>query len=157
MQDVLKELDQMNQVEMNPDIHSAAAKKLWHAAEDGDVEGIRSAIKDGIDVNLQQGDEALGRTGLGSASMAHLGPSALHLACMFGQVAAVEELLKSNASTTVMTDDGNTPLHMAVIGNKAAIVELLVKAGADVNAKNEFEESPKDMAQMMGLNLPALQ
>jgi hypothetical protein len=62
----------------------------------GDLEGMRSAIKDGAMVNTQQHDEVLERSGVGGKSMdaGLLGPSALHLAAMFGRTEVVQELLK---------------------------------------------------------------
>lgn len=72
--------------------HHPLSFSLTHSA--GNVEEIRAAIKAGAGVNTQQHDEALERSGLGSLDAGLMGPSALHLACMFGKTQSVEELLK---------------------------------------------------------------
>uniref|UniRef100_A0A7S0V5R0 Uncharacterized protein n=1 Tax=Hemiselmis tepida TaxID=464990 RepID=A0A7S0V5R0_9CRYP len=127
--------------------------KLFVAAEDGDVEGIKSALEAGADVNVQQEDEALSRTMLTTINEGLLGPSALHLAAMFGHVSAVEEILESDAKIDCVTAEGNTPLHLAIISKQQDVVNVLVSKGADVERPNEVGAPATELAEMMGIEI----
>uniref|UniRef100_A0A8C5PEM3 Uncharacterized protein n=1 Tax=Leptobrachium leishanense TaxID=445787 RepID=A0A8C5PEM3_9ANUR len=57
-------------------------------------------------------------------SKSNLGWTPLHLACYFGHVQVVEDLLKAGADVNVLNDMGDTPLH------KAAFTGRQVKSGS---------------------------
>ena len=124
------------------------------AAARGDLEAVRSLLREGADVNAPQGD---GMTALhwaaerGDAELAdvllyagarvdagtrigHYTP--LHLASRRAGANVVEVLLDAgsdpNASTT---NSGATPLHLAAATGDPAVVAVLVDAGADVNGR----------------------
>ncbi|MXY31899.1 MAG: hypothetical protein F4Y48_11930, partial [Gammaproteobacteria bacterium] len=124
------------------------------AAARGDLEAVRSLLREGADVNAPQGD---GMTALhwaaerGDAELAdvllyagarvdagtrigHYTP--LHLASRRAGATVVEVLLGAgsdpNASTT---NSGATPLHLAAATGDPAVVEVLVEAGANVNGR----------------------
>src|SRR5687767_4407500 len=68
------------------------------AAQRGDVEALRTLVKQGADVNAAQGD----------------GMTALHWAAVNGSVEMTEILIAAGASTSALTRLGRyTPLHLA--------------------------------------------
>ena len=89
------------------------------AAAHGDVETVRSLVKQGADVNAAQGD----------------GMSALHWAAEEGGVELAEVLIQAGARVDALTRLGSyTPLHLASQRGHAAVVKVLLAAGADANA-----------------------
>ncbi len=66
----------------------------------------------------------------------HDGWTPLHLAAHFGQVEAIDWLLRRGAPVGARSanDLANTPLHAAAAGRRRRVVEILLEAGADPNA-----------------------
>ncbi len=101
------------------------------AAFVGDLEKIKSFLKQGIDVNAK---DRYGRT-------------SLHLAVISGQKDVIELLIDKgaevNAKTAEVKDSslfnppGLTPLHLAVVYPDYEVAKLLIENGADINAKTE--------------------
>ena len=58
------------------------------------------------------------------------------LACLFGQVAAVQELIDLGADPNLQNKDGETALHLAVLFASPAAVKSLLAHGADMQMKN---------------------
>lgn len=86
------------------------------AAMHGDVEAVRSLLRDGADVNAAQGD----------------GMTALHWAARRGQSELVEVLLYAGAKLDAGTRIGRyTPLHIAAREGRTSVVRVLLEAGAD--------------------------
>ena len=89
------------------------------AAMRGDVETVRSLVKEGADVNAAQGD----------------GMTALHWAALNGNARLVELLIYAGGNVGALTRLGAyTPLHLASEEGHAVVVEALLAAGADPNA-----------------------
>lgn len=89
------------------------------AAMRGDVETVRTLLREGADVNAAQGD----------------GMTALHWAAERGDVALAEVLLYAGANVGAVTRLGDyTPLHLAAKAGNAAVIERLLVAGSDVHA-----------------------
>ena len=95
------------------------------AAMRGDVETVRSLVKEGGDVNASQGD----------------GMTALHWAALTGKERLVELLIYAGANIGALTRLGDyTPLHLASKEGDAVVVEALLAAGADPNAPTSTGE-----------------
>lgn len=61
------------------------------------------------------------------------GETQLHIACIKGDISAVEKLLSSNHPTNIRDNYGWSPLHEAANHGYVDIAELLLKHGANVN------------------------
>jgi len=89
------------------------------AAARGDVETVRSLVKQGADVNAAQGD----------------GMTALHWAAEEGSLELAEVLIYAGARVDALTRLGSyTPLHLASQRGHPAVVKALLAARADANA-----------------------
>ena len=92
--------------------------RLANSAMDGDSEGMRSLLKQHVDVNIAQGD----------------GLTALHWAAYRNDLEMAKMLIAADASPKATTRiEGLTPLAIACTNGNAAMIEALVKAGSDVN------------------------
>ena len=70
------------------------------------------------------------------------GDSPLHIACLYGQTAVVEECIKRGADINVRDEDDSTPLHDAAAGGFEAIVAQLLLKGASTSVKDNEEDTP---------------
>ena len=70
------------------------------------------------------------------------GDSPLHIACLYGQAAVVEECIKRGADVNARDEDDSTPLHDAAAGGFEAIVAQLLLKGASTSAKDNEEDTP---------------
>jgi hypothetical protein len=70
----------------------------------------------------------------------------LHLACVWGDVTAVELLLSAGAEPDPSGDLGTTPLYNAVSFEHLRCADRLLKAGASPDAKNELNSTPRKRA-----------
>jgi len=113
----------------------AADTRLADAAQQGDSEGVRTLLKQKVDVNAPQGD----------------GSTALHWAAHNDDVAMAKMLLAAGASVKATTRIGTaTPLFMACRNGNAAMIDLLIKAGSDPNSTDEHGTTPLMMAASAG-------
>ena len=94
---------------------------LVNLAGKGDVDGVRSLLDQGVNVNAK--DSALGCT-------------ALVYAAQWDRPGVVQLLLARGADIN-MIGNGYTPLTMAAFVGKAEIVRILIDKGADVNKVDE--------------------
>ncbi|MCC7124417.1 MAG: ankyrin repeat domain-containing protein [Acidobacteria bacterium] len=91
------------------------------AAQAGDVETVRTLLRQGADVNAAQGD----------------GTTALHWAAMKGNAELAQMLVTAGANLRATTRLGSyTPLYLAARGGHATTVATLVAGGADVHQKS---------------------
>ena len=124
------------------------------AAMRGDIEGVRTLLRKGADVNAAQGDgmtalhwsalngdlktlNVLLYAGATTESLTRVGAyTPLHLASSRGHGAVVARLLEAGSKPGVSTTTGVQPLHLAAqAGNPEAVTALLAK-GADINARD---------------------
>ena len=87
------------------------ASRLWLAAKQGDLDGLKAAIKAGEHVN------AMDRL--------HYNRTALHYACQKGHIEAVTFLLSKAGDPDMKDDQGKTPSDYAAHFNHPNIVELI--------------------------------
>ena len=81
------------------------------------------------------------------ASRAQDGRTALHQACLAGNLYAAELLIENGASVRVADAQGNTPLHVAASNWKVPeMAALLVRTKADVTATNAKGQTPAGIA-----------
>lgn len=86
------------------------------AAERGDLEAVRTLLRQGADVNTAQSD----------------GMTALHWAASNNDVEIVSTLLYAGATVRATTRlGGYTPLHLAGRGGHAEVARLILERGAD--------------------------
>src|SRR4051794_19255780 len=94
---------------------ATADLRLIQAVKDKDTEAVRRLLKQGVDVNVPQGD----------------GATALHWAARLDDLAIADLLIRNKAKVNAANDDGATPLHLACTNRNASMVERLLAAGAD--------------------------
>ena len=94
--------------------------RLLAAARNGNVEVVRSLLREGVDVGVARGD----------------GLTALHLAAEGGRLTVADALIAAGAAVDAGTRIGRyTPLHIAARAGRSAIVLRLLEAGTDPNAQ----------------------
>lgn len=151
---------------------AAKQEALLRAVESGSPEAIRAAVRDGANVNADEGvalhnavSPKLGpersaecvrcllELGATVAASAGTSDTALHSAAEYGYVAALKALLEADGRVALSTFDdiGRTPLHCAVDGEHVEAATLLLDAGADVNAHHEATVSNTPLSEAVQL------
>ena len=149
-------------------VGAAPEKQLHDAAREGDVALIEELLRSGT--RLPNAVDLAGETAVHAAVRANQalaitalladdrvdpnfgedGISPLHVACLEGQLAAVDALLAGgHGRVNVNARDSNadTPLHVAVEANHLEIIDkLLAFGGVDVAARNEDGNTAADLA-----------
>ena len=115
-----------------PGIDEYGRNDLHYAANEGDLEKVRSLIDGGLDINAVDDD----------------GFTALHFAVQGNQKEIVRTLLDYGATVDVKDCYGNTPLMRAMSScyeamamdkpEPGAIIRMLLQAGADPNSENNY-------------------
>lgn len=96
-----------------------SASPVADAAMNRDLDGARSLLRDGADVNAAHGD----------------GMTALHWAALNNDVAMLEMLLYAGANPSAVTRIGDyTALHLAAKSGHAQAADSLLRAGSSVDA-----------------------
>ncbi|MXY17906.1 MAG: hypothetical protein F4Y57_13170 [Acidobacteria bacterium] len=96
---------------------AAQGQPVADAAKRQDWAVVQELLREGADINLQQGD----------------GATALHWAVYWNDSEAVQLLLASGAAADAANDLGVTPLWLAANNGNAGVVEVLLAGGADPN------------------------
>ena len=139
------------------------------AAARGDLESVRSLLRDGADVNAAQGDgmtalhwaalrgdaemvSVLVYAGANVASTTRLGAyTPLHLASRDGRAEAVTLLIEAGSDPDATTTTGVTPLHFAAAGGDVPTLTSLLEAGVEVDAReNSNGQTPLIFAAAAG-------
>ncbi len=117
--------------------NTAANEELIRAADNGNLAGVKKALKEGADPNFRDKE---GETPLIEATEA-------------GNLLAVKELVKKGAKLNLQDDEGETALHEAIEEGHKDIVKYLVQAGARKNVKDKKGRTATDLAQKKGISL----
>ena len=133
---------------------SAPESPVADAAMRGDIETVRSLLREGADVNAAQGDgmtalhwsavndnapmiELLLYAGATLESTTRLGGyTPLHLASREGQSDAVRALLEGGSKPNTFTTTGVSAVHLAAQAGKPDAIRALIVHGADVDARD---------------------
>ncbi|HEX9582435.1 MAG TPA: ankyrin repeat domain-containing protein [Gemmatimonadales bacterium] len=128
------------------------------AARSGDLEAVRTLLRQGADVNAAQGD---GMTALhwaaqnGDAPMLRVllyaganaeattrlgGYTPLHLASQQGLGEAVKVLLEGGSKAAAETTTGASAIHLAAAAGRPDAVAVLLQGGADLNARESYAD-----------------
>jgi uncharacterized protein len=74
----------------------------------------------------------------------------LHVASVNGDLQSAEILINEGASINEKGENGFTPLHYAVEQGKTELVIFFIQHGADKNCKNDFCQTPAELADDLG-------
>ena len=149
--------------------HAQREMGLFHDAASGDLEGVKSAIEHGADVNFRgpggfNALNAAARNGhlevvqylvehgaVIDQSDNHLHKTALLAASFQRHFDIVKYLVEKGANVNAQSFNGFTPLHDAAYVGNFQIVQFLVEHGADVHIRNEHNQiSAGDGAEGIG-------
>lgn len=131
-------------------------------AGDGDVEAVRTLLRQGADVNEAMADgmsglhwaadrgdmellDVLLTAGAEVESATRIGEyRPLHIAARNGHADAVQRLLEAGADVEARTNpSGSTALHLGATSGDADVVRTLLAAGADPDAREaEWQQTP---------------
>lgn len=107
---------------------------LIYAAAINEAEMVRTLLNAGADVSMTRNN----------------GDSALHAACIEGNLSIVNQLIQAGSDINMQNHEGFTPLLYAVLGAKnkdtLAIIKALLQAGADVNRPNHEHRTSLHLA-----------
>ena len=101
---------------------AALAGSIHTAAKQGDLEGIKMALKEDPAL-INQLDEAQNQP--------------IHLACQEGHLKVVKFLLARGADLEAGDREGTTPVQVAALFGHPKIVKYLLSKGAQVNAADQ--------------------
>ena len=145
-----------------------SAQKILHAAHDGDMEKIKSLLKDNPDLvfskdNLNaaplhyaalngHADAVQLLLGLGADvnAVAKNDYTALHFAAQQGYKDVAEVLLANKAQIDPPNKNGMTPLALAAAFGRTGVAEVLLAHHANVNAKDGHASTPLHYAAIRG-------
>jgi hypothetical protein len=113
---------------------SGCTSALYSAAENGDIEKVRSLLKSGANVN---DDNVIGET-------------SLNVAVEKGSIEIVELLLDKGVNVNRRGFFEYTALHRAAQNRRSDIVRILLDAGADVNSKDHWGGTALQWAAFYG-------
>ena len=152
-----------------------AESPVADAAQRGDVEAVRSLLRNGADASAAQADgttalhwaamrndveiaEALLYAGATVKPTTRLGGyTPLHLASRSGHGEVVRVLLEGGADANGFTNTGVTALHFAAEANSAGAIQALVDHGADVDSRDSHSSRTPLMFASVGNATTALQ
>ena len=130
------------------------------AAAIGDVEAVKKFISDGADINMtdDKGNTALHisawRRQLRTVRvLLSLGckndvvnsayqQTALHFACISGELRIVNELIRAGANPNLGDSHGYTAIHHSIQNGHSSLVAFLIGIGVDIESKDKNGHTP---------------
>jgi hypothetical protein len=109
---------------------SGCAPALHSAAEDGDIDKVRTLLKEGANVNETDSD----------------GITALYMAALAGRTNIIRVLIDAGANVNIKTSWGDTALHKVAYNGSIENAKLLLDKGADINAAGYYSKTPLVLA-----------
>ena len=111
-------------------VRSTVERRLFSAAEQGNVAGVQEALASGtaVDALDENGHTALLRASLG------------------GRATVVVALLRAGASVHACDRHGNQPVHYAALAGATPTLEALIAGGSAVDARNSDGATPLFLA-----------
>ena len=115
-------------------------EKLLLAVKVANVELLKIAIEEGIDVNATVKN----------------GAPPLHLSACYGHPEVARVLIEAGAdvnakinvrSRSGLAYSGDTPLHLSIRDGHLEVVQVLINAGVDVNAGGYFDQTPLHLSR----------
>ncbi len=97
--------------------------QIFVAAQEGDLEKVRSLMEQGIDMEANPFD---------------YGRFPLHVACENGHLEVVMYLVEKNANKDVTDFLDKTPLHHAAAYGRLEVVQYLVQQGANKEVTGDY-------------------
>eukprot|EP00301_Raphidiophrys_heterophryoidea_P022669 c6778_g1_i1.p1 GENE.c6778_g1_i1~~c6778_g1_i1.p1 ORF type:complete len:204 (-),score=42.78 c6778_g1_i1:124-735(-) len=76
--------------------------------------------------------------------------TALHIACMFGKLSVVCELIQAKSDINARSVDGDTPLILAAVKGHTEVVRVLLESSADPNIQNDEHSTALILATAYG-------
>ena len=113
-------------------------RKLWNCAAEGDIDGVKAALRDGADVNAMDSRYKLN------------GRHALNYAVKRNDGQMVKLLIDSGANIDLQNYTGYTALHHAAEFNALTAAKQLFDAGANPNLTNDAGLTPLEFAKSFG-------
>eukprot|EP00019_Armaparvus_languidus_P003381 CAMPEP_0168598372 /NCGR_PEP_ID=MMETSP0420-20121227/11360_1 /TAXON_ID=498008 /ORGANISM="Pessonella sp." /LENGTH=118 /DNA_ID=CAMNT_0008635681 /DNA_START=36 /DNA_END=389 /DNA_ORIENTATION=- len=110
-----------------------AEQGIEWAVKTGDLEGVKSAVAEGADVNKKDSGVR--------------GSTLLQQAADFGHAEIIEFLISKGAKIEEKDNFGNNALLNAVYEGHTNAVRVLLKAGANTNVKGPDGKTPKEAAE----------
>ena len=109
---------------------------LRHAAETGDIVGVKEILKHTPEIAIDAVDDQ--------------GYTALYRASLYGRTQVVDYLLKHGANPDMRDRDGATPLHAAASKGYGKIMRLLLAETENVNVQDMLGTTPLLSATVSG-------
>ncbi|XP_031640648.1 serine/threonine-protein phosphatase 6 regulatory ankyrin repeat subunit A-like [Contarinia nasturtii] len=110
--------------------------EIFVAAKQGLTDKIKTFIKKGININVQNND----------------GDTPLIIASRHGHTEFVKVLLKDKAKVNLVNRDNWSALHCAALGKHEEIVLMLLDHHADAHIRNDWGETPLNIFAYQGLD-----
>lgn len=126
---------------MNIKLDKMGRSELHYASNEGNLGQVCVSISKGADINLKDIN----------------GWTPLHFAVQSHSLKIAARLIENGAEIDVRDTDGNTPLFQAVYyySDDGGMIELLRKYGADPYSKNNYGNSPIELARRFGVRKDA--